>query len=353
MKSITCKSCGSEIKVNSIKQIECEYCGSLIEVDEITLDDIKFKGNRSNYTEFEHNIQLLRSAIKENDFKNAYKYSKLLLLLDSKNSKLWELTAKYHFFCKAYSYENEDFDLFKKYFKSYESFSDEDSIIFIDLLEKTYKLFYKKYINIEYDKSRSGEIWDSFSDEKIIGMINFFELSKIYFNYYSDYEALKIVVMELSGQNKEFWLYSNDGNVEVKEDFKKFNFDALEFRQCIIDILVSKDNSYIEPEIIYETKYSSSSANGSCFIATLCYNNFNHPNVILLRQFRDKNLSTNVIGKLIIDCYYRLSPNIVNQIKNKNKIILLIKFTILVPVLTLIKIYYGNVWTFERRKIKG
>ncbi len=350
MKSITCNSCGAEVKVYSIKQFECTFCGVEIKVNEILSDKIKFNGIKANYTEFEQYKQLLSTAINGNDFDSSYQYLKNLITLDPKNQKLWELVAQYHFSSKKFSYENEDFNLFKKYLKNYENLSNINSIIFLDLIDQVYSLFFKKYTDIQFDKSRSGKVWDSFSDEKITLLINFFEISKLHFDCFSKNEVLKRVVLELSGQKKDFWLNSNQGNVETVNYLKKFNFDALSFRKNLIDILMLNDNSYVEPEIKYQNNYSVSKSNGNCFIATLCYNNFNHPNVILLRQFRDKSLSPYYLGKSFVDFYYLVSPSFVNHIRNKKKIIYLIKFLILDPLTFLIKLSHGNIWTFTRRK---
>ena len=42
----------------------------------------------------------------------------------------------------------------------------------------------------------------------------------------------------------------------------------------------------------------------ACFIATKIYGDINHPNVESLREIRDKNLSQNKLGRLVIDLYY-------------------------------------------------
>lgn len=52
-------------------------------------------------------------------------------------------------------------------------------------------------------------------------------------------------------------------------------------------------------------------AGGSgCFIATACYGSAAHPQVLALRAFRDDVLEHNVVGRLAIGLYYRLSPSV-------------------------------------------
>src|SRR5690554_3881075 len=45
---------------------------------------------------------------------------------------------------------------------------------------------------------------------------------------------------------------------------------------------------------------STSKNNEGCYIATMVYENYDHPNVILLREFRDKKLNPNYLGKIFI-----------------------------------------------------
>jgi hypothetical protein len=67
---------------------------------------------------------------------------------------------------------------------------------------------------------------------------------------------------------------------------------------------------------------SASSKNGDsggCYIATAVYGDYNHPNVMELRKFRDQYLLPYTAGKILVDIYYKLSPTVANSLKNKKR----------------------------------
>lgn len=53
---------------------------------------------------------------------------------------------------------------------------------------------------------------------------------------------------------------------------------------------------------------------GFCFVATACFGDYDHPTVILLRQFRDKELQNAPFGKKAISLYYRCGPAIASLV---------------------------------------
>lgn len=56
---------------------------------------------------------------------------------------------------------------------------------------------------------------------------------------------------------------------------------------------------------------SNSQKSEGCYIATMAYGDYNHPSVMVLRQFRDERLLTNYVGRVFVSFYYWVSPKMV------------------------------------------
>lgn len=68
------------------------------------------------------------------------------------------------------------------------------------------------------------------------------------------------------------------------------------------------------------TSSSSSGSSGGCYIATMAYGSYEHPQVLQLRKFRDETLSSSAFGRRFISAYYKVSPKLVELLKGKQKI---------------------------------
>ena len=58
----------------------------------------------------------------------------------------------------------------------------------------------------------------------------------------------------------------------------------------------------------------------ACYIATMVYGDYNHPQVIALRGFRDNTLQNSILGRAFIRFYYRNSPSWVEKMQGKKTI---------------------------------
>lgn len=64
-----------------------------------------------------------------------------------------------------------------------------------------------------------------------------------------------------------------------------------------------------------QSSATTSSSTEGCFIATAVYGSYNHPQVLLLRGYRDHILANHTAGKLLIWVYYKYSPKIAEYIR--------------------------------------
>lgn len=62
-----------------------------------------------------------------------------------------------------------------------------------------------------------------------------------------------------------------------------------------------------------------------CYVATMAYGSYDHPQVLILRRFRDNVLSQSWYGRLFIKIYYKTSPHLVSLLQGYEKPNLLIR----------------------------
>jgi hypothetical protein len=65
--------------------------------------------------------------------------------------------------------------------------------------------------------------------------------------------------------------------------------------------------------------------NDFCYIATAIYGDYDAPNVVILRKFRDKILDKNIFGRCFIKLYYDISPPFAKYLKKAKKLNLLVR----------------------------
>lgn len=96
-------------------------------------------------------------------------------------------------------------------------------------------------------------------------------------------------------------------------------------RSLVHSTPVNRSYSYSSNIPSHQTHHEGGSSNEGCYIATMTYGSYNHPQVIILRWYRDNILKRKLWGRLFIRVYYQISPKLVVVLKGHNVINKLIR----------------------------
>ena len=134
--------------------------------------------------------------------------------------------------------------------------------------------------------------------------------------------------------NKQmFALTPNDG-VEITAKIKSIS--GVYPTYCEFDLLsIVKINT--GEQRIKATKEAEQKKEGGCFIATVCYGNYNSPEVLVLRQFRDEKLLKTFFGKVFVKFYYSVSPFFATLISKSDLLKKSVRKYFLEPIVTRIQ----------------
>jgi hypothetical protein len=148
-------------------------------------------------------------------------------------------------------------------------------------------------------------------------------IAKVYVNEYKEEALLYIPNSEfekiVKSKKVEYSIrmaYAAENGVLSEPQLMKLKI----LYNCVIDDEFELDEIYN-----YLDQNPPTNSSGGCYIATMVYGYYDHPNVLLLRKFRDTKLATNPIGRGFIDMYYKTSPHLVEYLKDKKSINIFIK----------------------------
>lgn len=88
----------------------------------------------------------------------------------------------------------------------------------------------------------------------------------------------------------------------------------------------------------------SGSSSGGCFIATAAYGDYDHPMVQLMREFRDRYLLANSLGRTFVELYYRYSPALARVVADSKPRKILIRSALMPVVATSALVCQMNVY---------
>lgn len=93
---------------------------------------------------------------------------------------------------------------------------------------------------------------------------------------------------------------ANAFNQQMTIDYGERRAQLAVFEQNIDKFMRRETNPFAQA--------SRQSSGGGCYIATAVYGSYEHPSVMVLRQFRDEQLLSTAPGRMFVSGYYAVSP---------------------------------------------
>lgn len=150
--------------------------------------------------------------------------------------------------------------------------------------------------------------------------------------YYDNLFALIKTLSDCALKSIKNHFESGYEDVLVETVKTKYGNNLIEEYNYFFNMMLRLEKDKITEEMFVE-KYDdfkilfnkAKKSNQSCYIATMAYGDYNHSQVLELRKFRDEFLSKTIIGRNFIKLYYKYSPSLVQRLKNKKGINLIIR----------------------------
>ena len=304
---VKCPSCGGDLTVTQTSgMIFCNYCGNKFELPKST--------NQS--PTLNNFLSLAKTAEEVKSYEDALNNYNKVLEIDPNNYEAWigkgyciffrttlanpNLNEMIGFFKKAYEVAPQD----KKDLVSYET--KEKALIacksFFYVANAHYREWKGKLIDIGALNSNRDEYvgWCLMIENSIDEMLNISEESGVGTMGLAEYGL---------------YVFNHCDNI--------FNFSySVAKRQAYLEKIKEKNPNYQPPAGV---------ASG-CFIATATMGDYDHPNVISLRQFRDKHLINSPLGRKFVDFYYKTSPFFANIIAKSSVLQFISRWLLVKPL---------------------
>lgn len=175
-------------------------------------------------------------------------------------------------------------------------------------------------------------------DNMIFGLVNF----QIKVPHAGDTATVTVFFPTPAPEGFRWFKYSARGGWVDYSEYAVFNDDRTQITLTLVDGGIGDDDGVANGVIFDPSGLGSGDAppasaaggrgGGGCFIATAAYGSALDPHVLTLRQFRDRFLMTNSLGKAFVSLYYRWSPPIADFIRAYDEFRFLVRLALL-PVI--------------------
>lgn len=147
------------------------------------------------------------------------------------------------------------------------------------------------------------------------------EINKLQEKFANTYDnATKVLaILLLKERVNEAWdVTTTIGSMDLRQDFRtRYTQNRTSLSNLKTQLAVVNTGG--------GSSSGGSSGSSGCYIATMAYGDYDHPQVIILRQFRDQVLDKSAFGKWFIKTYYHYSPRLVERLKNRRTVNIIIR----------------------------
>lgn len=312
-KAAKCPNCAGDIQVPDERDTaKCMYCGS----DIIVREAIRLAGGKN----LQNILAMAKNAIEGRNKEEGLQYINSYLEEDQSNAEAWDLKAQ--LLCLEYEYTD-----------------------VVNVLSQ-----------VATCMSKAVAV-----DKKYAPMLDRYKvlLAESLWDYINQNIETYNEVKFKANTSGFYGVYYHDAP-EVKEKIRDEIFAALQLYIGLLPEAYHKDaipkikqlNAWLRSEGTtsaglddfiqkYDSQYTAPPAK-SCFIATATYGSPMAPDVIVLREFRDRYLERTILGRKSVDLYYHISPPIAKAISKSNVLKRMTKL-LLKPVIILLKRYRHEV----------
>ena len=177
----------------------------------------------------------------------------------------------------------------------------------------------------------------------------------------NDYKLIETFIVK--GKNNNYGYYfSSEENYKFERFYNKFKEFKFHSKVHVLDkvntsLTLEEFNAlksyyndeynlrsllsiYFGQRITLQYKKNSEKKSEGCYIATMVYKNYHHPNVIILRNFRDCCLKGCYLGDNFIRFYYFFSPFFVKYVEDK-KVLYNITKVIIIIIINVVKLLFN------------